>query len=82
MRNGQCVYTTIEVLLRKTYASILFANGVEEKIAQQQLRHKDSSVTHKYYEFSIRSREYKRNQLNRADVLRSNIQTVKLPKAL
>lgn len=55
--------------LRKTYASCLLANGVEEKIAQAQLRHKDSATTHKYYEFSIRSKEYKRAVLNENDLL-------------
>lgn len=55
--------------LRKTYASYLLANGVEEKIAQAQLRHKDSATTHKYYEFSIRNKEYKREILNRNDML-------------
>ena len=55
--------------LRKTYASYLLANGVEEKIAQAQLRHKDSATTHKYYEFSMRSKEYKRNVLNKNDLL-------------
>lgn len=55
--------------LRKTYASYLLANGVEEKIAQAQLRHKDSATTHKYYEFSMRSKEYKRNMLNNHDLL-------------
>lgn len=55
--------------LRKTYASYLLANGVEEKIAQAQLRHKDSTTTHKYYEFSIRSKEYKKDVLNKNDML-------------
>jgi len=55
--------------LRKTYASYLLANGVEEKIAQAQLRHKDSTTTHKYYEFSIRSKEYKKDILNKNDML-------------
>ncbi|MBO5371212.1 MAG: site-specific integrase [Lachnospiraceae bacterium] len=60
--------------LRKTYASYLLANGVEEKIAQSQLRHKDSATTHKYYEFSIRNKEYKRAVLNENDILqKSNI---------
>ena len=55
--------------LRKTYASYLLANGVEEKIAQAQLRHKDSITTHKYYEFSIRSKEYVKGVLNENDLL-------------
>lgn len=59
--------------LRKTYSSTLFANGVEEKIVQQQMRHKDSKTTHKHYEFSIRNREYKREQLNKADIIQSDM---------
>lgn len=59
--------------LRKTYSSTLFAKGVEEKIVQQQMRHKDSKTTHKHYEFSIRNREYKREQLNNADIIQSDI---------
>lgn len=55
--------------LRKTYASYLLANGVEEKIAQSQLRHKDSATTHKYYEFSIRNREYIKSVINENDLL-------------
>lgn len=56
--------------LRKTYASYLLANGVEEKIAQAQLRHKDSATTHKYYEFSIRNRKHKQEVLNDVDLLK------------
>ena len=63
--------------LRKTYASYLLANGVEEKIAQAQLRHKDSTTTHKYYEFSIRSREYKKEVLNKNDMLQKRNINVK-----
>ena len=59
--------------LRKTYASYLLANGVEEKIAQSQLRHKDSATTHKHYEFSIRNRKYKRDVLNKNDILQQNV---------
>lgn len=59
--------------LRKTYASHLFACQVEEKIVQSQLRHKDRSTTHKYYEFSTRNRDYKREQLNKADFLKDII---------
>lgn len=55
--------------LRKTYASMLFAYGVEEKIVQSQLRHKDSSTTHGYYEFSVRVQDYKREQINKADII-------------
>lgn len=58
--------------LRKTYASYLLANGVEEKIAQAQLRHKDSATTHKYYEFSIRSKQYKKDVINKNDILQQS----------
>ena len=58
---------------RKTYASALFANEVEEKIVQGQLRHKSSITTHRYYEFSIRAKEYKRDQLNNADPMKDLI---------
>lgn len=55
--------------LRKTYASYLLANGVDEKIAQAQLRHKDSTTTHKYYEFSVRNKNYIRGVINENDLL-------------
>lgn len=55
--------------LRKTYASMLFAYGVEEKIVQNQLRHKDSSTTHGYYEFCVRVQDYRRAQINKADII-------------
>ena len=58
--------------LRKTYASYLLANGVEEKIAQAQLRHKDSVTTHRYYEFLLRSNEYKKDILNQNDMLQKS----------
>ena len=55
--------------VRKTYASYLFANGVEEKIAQAQLRHKSSATTHKYYEFAMRNQNYVLQMLNKNDIL-------------
>jgi len=55
--------------LRKTYASNLFACGVEGKIVQAQMRHRSISTTHKHYEFSMRNREYMRDKLNDADFL-------------
>lgn len=58
--------------LRKTYASYLLANGVEEKIAQAQLRHKDCVTTHRYYEFLLRSNEYKKDILNQNDMLQKS----------
>lgn len=65
--------------LRKTYTSILFANGVEEKIVQSQMRHKDSKTTHEYYEFFVRSQEYARKQLKEADIFRGKIIPMPLP---
>lgn len=56
--------------LRKTYASILFANNVEEKIVQSQMRHRDIETTHRHYVFSTRNREYKRLQLNNIDIFK------------
>lgn len=55
--------------VRKTYASYLFANSVEEKIAQAQLRHKSSATTHKYYEFAMRTNNYVLQMLNKSDIL-------------
>ena len=56
--------------LRKTYASYLLENGVGEKVAQAQLRHKDAATTHKYYEFSMRSKERRHEILNEVDLLK------------
>jgi len=42
--------------IRKTYASLLFANNVDEKIVQRQMRHKDILTTLACYEFSVRLR--------------------------
>ena len=55
--------------IRKTYASTLFACGLEEKIIQNQLRHKDISTTHNYYEFSVRNSGYIQEKLHQADML-------------
>ena len=51
--------------LRKTYGSFLFSSGVEDKIIQSQLRHRNITTSHKYYDFSVRNSENKRNQLNK-----------------
>ena len=58
--------------IRKTYASTLFACGIEEKIVQNQLRHKDSMTTHNYYEFSVRNSGYIQEKLHQADIF-SNV---------
>ena len=55
--------------LRKTYGSFLFSDGVEDKIVQSQLRHRSIITSHKYYNFSIRNRENKRNQLNKVNLI-------------
>lgn len=57
--------------LRKTYASNLFASNVDENIVQSQMRHRDKTTTHRYYDFSTRTRDYKREQLNKADFLQN-----------
>ena len=55
--------------LRKTYASCLFASGVEEKIVQSQMRHKNPETTHKHYEFFVKSNKEKRKRLNDVKIL-------------
>ena len=41
--------------MRKTYASILLANGVDEAIIQKEMRHTDIATTRAYYQYIIRS---------------------------
>jgi len=48
----------------------LFASGVESKIVQAQMRHRDIATTHKHYEFAMRTRGYNRDQLENADILK------------
>lgn len=55
--------------IRKTYSSMLFDNDVDKKIVQSQLRHRSFETTERYYLFSTRSKEYKRNQINNADII-------------
>lgn len=55
--------------LRKTYSSLLFANDVDKKTVQSQMRHKSFATTEKHYIFSMRNREYNREQLNKADII-------------
>lgn len=62
--------------LRKTYASYLLASGVEKKIAQKQLRHKDSRTTDKYYDYFVRSQEYAIEELNKKDILSDKLKSV------
>ncbi len=38
--------------LRKTYASVLLARGISEKIVQEQLGHADLATTHKHYNYN------------------------------
>lgn len=56
--------------LRKTYSSILFANDVDKKTIQSQMRHRSFKTTEAHYLFSTRSREYVREQINQADILK------------
>lgn len=56
--------------LRKTYSSILFANDVDKKTIQSQMRHRSFKTTEEHYLFSTRSREYVREQINQADILK------------
>lgn len=55
--------------LRKTYSSLLFEADVDKKTVQSQMRHKSLSTTEKHYIFSMRNRNFKRAQLNNADVI-------------
>ena len=56
--------------LRKTYSSILFANDVDKKTIQSQMRHRSFKTTETHYLFSTRSREYVREQINQADIVK------------
>lgn len=56
--------------LRKTYSSILFANDVDKKTIQSQMRHRSFKTTEAHYLFSTRSREYVREQINQADIIK------------
>ena len=56
--------------LRKTYSSILFANDVDKKTIQSQMRHRSFKTTEEHYLFSTRSREYVRDQINQADIIK------------
>lgn len=56
--------------LRKTYSSILFANNVDKKTIQSQMRHRSFKTTEAHYLFSTRSREFVREQINQADILK------------
>lgn len=56
--------------LRKTYSSILFENEVDKKTIQSQMRHKNFKTTESHYLFSMRSRKFKREQLNQADIIK------------
>ena len=47
----------------------LLANGVEEKLFQKQLRHKDISTTHMICEKAVRGKDYQEQQLNEKDLL-------------
>lgn len=49
--------------LRKTYASILLAQGVDEKLVQAQLGHADISTTHNAYHYNIFDKEESNNIL-------------------
>ncbi len=47
----------------------MIANGVDQKIAQAHLWHKDSTTTHKYCKFSIRYKGYIKGVINEKNLL-------------
>ncbi len=49
---------------RKTYASAMIDAGVNPKIVQKQLGHKDFATTKKYYDFDRSNDAYKRAEIN------------------
>ncbi len=51
---------------RKTYASTLIDAGVNAKIIQKQMGHKDFQTTKKYYDRDRTGDDYKRAEINRA----------------
>ncbi len=53
---------------RKTYASTLIDAGVNAKIIQKQMGHKDFQTTKKYYDRDRTGDDYKRAEINRAIV--------------
>lgn len=56
--------------LRKTYSSILFANDVDKKTIQSQMRHRSFKTTENHYLFSTRNRNFIREQINQADIIK------------
>ena len=54
--------------LRKTYASILLTQGVDEKLVQAQLGHADISTTHNAYHYNIFDQEESNNILRQIKI--------------
>lgn len=52
--------------IRKTYASTLIANNVDETVVKQMLGHSNILTTHSIYNFSTVAKEEKINQINKA----------------
>ena len=52
--------------IRKTYGTMLIDRNVDESIVAEQMGHADISTTKRYYYFSNKGEEKKREQINRA----------------
>lgn len=52
--------------IRRTYATMLIDANVEDSLIMEQMGHSDISTTRKYYYYSNRNDEYKREQISRA----------------
>ena len=55
--------------IRKTYGTMLIDNGVDDSIVAEQMGHTDIATTGRYYYFSNKSEDKKREQINHAVIL-------------
>lgn len=55
--------------IRKTYGTMLIDNGVDDSIVAEQMGHTDIATTRRYYYFSNKSEDKKREQINHAVIL-------------
>lgn len=51
--------------IRKTYASLLLANDIDEAVVMKQLGHKNISTTHNYYHYDITNDKEKMEAINK-----------------
>ena len=52
--------------IRKTYGTMLIDGGVDDSLVAEQMGHTDVATTRKYYYFSNKSEEKKRDQISKA----------------